>query len=72
MPEVDPDARPPDPTLPKDAPTRSIADLAEQTGRHYRSRHLRRAGAGRTERNWAIAAGVAVGLGLSLLWFLLR
>jgi hypothetical protein len=72
MPEVDPTMRPTDPAVQKDAPQSSMADLAEKTGRHYRSPHLRRVRAGRAERNWAIAAGVAVGLGLSLLWFLLR
>ncbi len=59
-----------DPTLPKDTPPSSMADLAEKTGRHYRSPHLRRADAGRRERSWAIVAGVAVGVGLSVLWFL--
>lgn len=64
--------RSPDSSLPKDPPPASIADLAEKTGRHYRSPHLRRADASRRERNWAIVAGAAVGLALSALWFLLN
>jgi hypothetical protein len=49
-----------------------MADLAERTGRHYRSPHLRRNRRTRGTGAWTIAAAVAGGLLLSFAWLLLR
>ena len=59
------------PTMPKHGPPPTIADLAEQTGRHYRSPHLRRSRARRSARVWTGAAIVVIAICLALVWLLL-
>ena len=59
-------------TQPKDAPETSMADLAEQTGRHYRSPHLRRNRRVRGTGAWAVAAAAAVAVLLYFAWLWLR
>jgi type IV secretory pathway component VirB8 len=58
------------PSMPKHPHQPTIADLAEQSGRHYRSPHLRRARGRRAARVWAIAAVIVVLNCLALMWLL--